>query len=1004
MKGSSTRGACVCGLAALLLAAVVGCSSTQKQPPVNTRTVAPRPDVNPSPATIETAVETAADASAESFVEKPAGLPNERYALLVGVDNYQGDLAPLRFAARDMRAVAWALTTYGGYPKENVRLLVEKDGHGKPNKQDILDGLTEWANDAKLGEDDTVFFAFSGHGFTHGNRAYLMPLDGKTDSPDSTALPIDDVYELLGETGAGQRFIVVDACRNGLTRSALDAGRVSRSQLQAKAGSSICQLFSCDDGQVSTEDETLESMLPGEKGHGIFTHFLVRGLAGDADANQDQVIELSELYQYTHECVGQYVQNRFQRNQKVRQVVDTNRAKLVLAEHHVPLSRELSSLPGLGGGWWFGEAPWLLPHIREQLPNYVDELKSGDVGEREFLHNVNALHVYDRLKAGFAEYEKRQPREMRKALGEIMAADQNASADEIPLADPKEIIELAWKERGAAQHSLAVLHHWRFSQGAASAKDAAMEAYKDALNDYKILFDHRGLYARCLADFGLFYSQSKDYLNAAECFEEARASIPADEAELLHIECLTNEGNTHRKLGNFERAGKCYDGAYALCSKMTETGEAHPLAIHAIKQKGWCFMDEWRVKEARAAFERARDGCREHRTLNPAAESVIERWIVEFHIEHGLAMCERYGGDLPNATVKYEELVEEVEGKYKTWKRDDPHLNDLVDRLANSYERLTDCYLQGRDDDAVSSIRSARDYYKELVGRVELQLKTHCKLAIAQIVTQDDVDEAEKTLQELDDIRRNKIADEVDEAKRTAAQAVFARIAPYEKVARAIVQAGTDDQVDLLRQIVAEPANDAEVRDKLDRDDVDLNLIAARELIRRMPSGDQSLPKVVQQLYDMIPPRHGTNRPESLPYRREYYDVGLIAWLKQADTRKLDVLIDHIVESKTNSRYGLKSRKNILVFYFPKDISEHGYCVLRRHDRTGMVLPLETNWKQLRGEKAAWPEDVLKAVREADGQVEVQWSDLVLEPLGLGNIDDLPYVIPDDLTSKLIIQ
>ena len=49
-------------------------------------------------------------------------------------------------------------------------------------------------------------------------------------------------------------------------------------------------LNSCNPGQFSLEDKEL--------GHGIFTHFVLQGLAGKADADGDQVVSLGELYEY----------------------------------------------------------------------------------------------------------------------------------------------------------------------------------------------------------------------------------------------------------------------------------------------------------------------------------------------------------------------------------------------------------------------------------------------------------------------------------------------------------------------------------------------------------------------------------------------------------------------------------------------------------------------------------------------------------------------------------
>ena len=52
-----------------------------------------------------------------------------RWALLIGVNNY-GFATPLKFCVRDMEAYQETLVRHGGYPQENVFLLV--DGNERP--------------------------------------------------------------------------------------------------------------------------------------------------------------------------------------------------------------------------------------------------------------------------------------------------------------------------------------------------------------------------------------------------------------------------------------------------------------------------------------------------------------------------------------------------------------------------------------------------------------------------------------------------------------------------------------------------------------------------------------------------------------------------------------------------------------------------------------------------------------------------------------------------------
>ena len=55
---------------------------------------------------------------------------------------------------------------------------------------------------------------------------------------------------------------------------------------------------------VSSRPNEISLELP-DRGHGIFTHYLVEGLKGAADTNRDGIVSLQELYEYVEQQVVQ---------------------------------------------------------------------------------------------------------------------------------------------------------------------------------------------------------------------------------------------------------------------------------------------------------------------------------------------------------------------------------------------------------------------------------------------------------------------------------------------------------------------------------------------------------------------------------------------------------------------------------------------------------------------------------------------------------------------------
>jgi formylglycine-generating enzyme required for sulfatase activity len=71
----------------------------------------------------------------------------------------------------------------------------------------------------------------------------------------------------------------------------------------------VAALFSCSDGEVAWEDSDLGG------GHGVFFHYVIEGLKGDADANHDAKVSLLELTEYTQDKVADFVSQRRGRRQ-----------------------------------------------------------------------------------------------------------------------------------------------------------------------------------------------------------------------------------------------------------------------------------------------------------------------------------------------------------------------------------------------------------------------------------------------------------------------------------------------------------------------------------------------------------------------------------------------------------------------------------------------------------------------------------------------------------------
>jgi len=230
---------------------------------------------------------------------------SQRYALLIGVNDYAPPLGKLEFCHNDMRDLQ-AHFVGAGFTANCITLMRDQaeDSALRPSKSNIekqLELRLQLAN-----ENDLVVVAFSGHGVHVDGKSYLCPSDARLDANDSL-ISIDDVYAQMEACRATRKLLIIDACRNEPIVRGFRAGRLADDlaiEVQAPP-KGLVVLSSCEAKQFSAEDAKLK--------HGVFMYYVMEGLKGAADSdtevggNANGRISLHELYEYAHEKTKNHV-------------------------------------------------------------------------------------------------------------------------------------------------------------------------------------------------------------------------------------------------------------------------------------------------------------------------------------------------------------------------------------------------------------------------------------------------------------------------------------------------------------------------------------------------------------------------------------------------------------------------------------------------------------------------------------------------------------------------
>ncbi len=232
-----------------------------------------------------------------------AALPSvgkgRRIALIVGISKYKDSSINLKYADADAQALYDLITNPAlgpaAFHPEDVRLLLNE----KATVQEINIGLRQFLMQA--GENDFALFFFAGHGAPdpeHTRDLYLLAQDTDPNNIAGTGLLMRELSREIADIPARDVLVLTDACHSagmgapesirGIRSNTIHEAFLDRMN-HASGGLAI--LTASEAAEVSFENSKWDR-------HGVFTHFLLEGLKGAADADHDHIVTLGELIEY----------------------------------------------------------------------------------------------------------------------------------------------------------------------------------------------------------------------------------------------------------------------------------------------------------------------------------------------------------------------------------------------------------------------------------------------------------------------------------------------------------------------------------------------------------------------------------------------------------------------------------------------------------------------------------------------------------------------------------
>jgi tetratricopeptide (TPR) repeat protein len=218
----------------------------------------------------------------------------KKRALVIGIDEYEDEqgFSKLNYAKNDANDIKDILENQeiGGF--EVISCI------GKPTRSEVAEKLGEIFGKAR--EDDTVLIYFSGHGkLDDNNELYLAFHDTKSDNLIGTSIDLETIKKMIARSKCKNKALIIDSCYSGGAGAMAEKGGP-----EVEIDNSLKPILDVGAIVFSASQKLQKSFESADKKHGVFTHYLLKGLReGEADDGKDPYVSINDLYKYVSEQV-----------------------------------------------------------------------------------------------------------------------------------------------------------------------------------------------------------------------------------------------------------------------------------------------------------------------------------------------------------------------------------------------------------------------------------------------------------------------------------------------------------------------------------------------------------------------------------------------------------------------------------------------------------------------------------------------------------------------------
>ncbi|MDJ0580594.1 caspase family protein [Crocosphaera sp.] len=220
--------------------------------------------------------------------------PPKKVALLIGISQYQGDLPSLPAVTNDIENMKQVLEDKNLGWFDQVKALLN------PDLETIQIEIGKLFSNCQ--RQDLALLFFAGHGLLDDNDSlYLATSSSNRKDFEFNSIRASFIHDILNKSRCKRKIIIFDCCYSGAFAQNWQSRGHDTLNLQKQfGGEGQAVLTSSSSAQKSFEKE----------GSGIYTRYLIEGLNGAADRNNDGKITIQELHDYAKEKVEEATQSK----------------------------------------------------------------------------------------------------------------------------------------------------------------------------------------------------------------------------------------------------------------------------------------------------------------------------------------------------------------------------------------------------------------------------------------------------------------------------------------------------------------------------------------------------------------------------------------------------------------------------------------------------------------------------------------------------------------------